>query len=238
VAILEAQDLAVTFGGLRALDGVDLRLDAGELVGVIGPNGAGKSTLFGAIIGLIVPSRGEVLLDGQRITGSPSYRCVQQGLAKTSQLVQVFGEMSALENVTMGVLCRTSDLHTAQSEARDVLDFVGLAAIADVQATQLPLATRAQLELARAIATRPRVLMVDELMAGLNDAEVSRTIVILQKVRDELGTTLLVIEHNMRAIMRLCERIVVLADGRILADGPPEAISRDQKVLDVYLGVG
>ena len=238
MSLLQLRGVSQRFGGLQALDGVDLTVEEGELIGIIGPNGAGKSTLFNAIVQLIPASSGQVLFRDVDITGRPVHRVVAMGLTKTSQTVQVFGEMSVLENVLIGALVHGGSVDDARAGAIEALEFIGLGARAGRAAADLTLADRARLELARALAARPSLLLVDEVMAGLTESEVNEMLTRLTKLNRDRGVTLLVIEHNMRAVMRLSGRVLAFEQGRLIADGDPLSVSREPRVIDAYLGVG
>lgn len=238
MALLEVRSISQRFGGLMALREVSLDVDEGEIVGIIGPNGAGKSTLFNAIVGLVAPTSGRVFFAGDDITGMPSHAVVAKGLIKTSQTAQVFGDMTVIENVLVGAMLHTPNLREARAEAMNDLRFLGLAPHASRPAQELTLANRAYLELARALATRPRLLMVDELMAGLTEIEVNQTLDALRSINQERGITLMVIEHNMQAIMQLSHRVIAMEQGAIVAQGDGLTVSRDPRVIEAYLGVG
>lgn len=235
--VLRIDGMSRRFGGLWALRDVSADVAEGEILGIIGPNGAGKSTLFNAIVGLVPPTRGRVELGGSDITALPVHRIVARGLAKTSQTVQVFGELSVLDNVAVGGLLHHRSRADAVRAAADELDFWELADLAGRPAADLPLAQRATLELARALVLRPRVLLVDEVMAGLGEAEVQTMLDRLRRLNAERAVTLVVIEHDMAALMRLCHRILALDQGEVIAHGEPEQVSRDPRVTEAYLGV-
>lgn len=235
--ILKVDKLDQRFEGLHALKYVSFDLVEGEILGIIGPNGAGKSTLFNAIVGLVPPVSGSVWFDGRDIIGMPTHKIAMAGIAKTSQSVQVFGEMTALDNIAVAALSRADSVSAARELAREELDFWGLGIHADVLAQDLPLAQRSLLELARAMMLHPRILLVDEVMAGLNEPEVDNILDRLMTVNRERRTTLMVIEHNMRALMRISSRILALDYGAVLTIGEPEYVSKHKQVVEAYLGV-
>ena len=223
------------FGGIVANRGISFDVAPGELVGVIGPNGAGKSTLFEIITGFYRPDEGEVRLDGARLTGlSPDVVC-RRGVARTFQKLRPFQGLSVLDNVMVGALTRTKDVRHARERARELVGKVGLAEKVEAHARTLSTGQRKRLELARALATEPRVLLLDEVTGGVDQ----RTIPELVRLVRELhagGLTLLVIEHNMRVITAVAQRIVALHLGEVIADGPPDAVARDRRVVEAYLG--
>jgi branched-chain amino acid transport system ATP-binding protein len=237
MSLLELKGITQRFGGLLALNDVNISINQGEIIGIIGPNGAGKSTLFNAIIGLVPPTSGEVLFNGDRITYLPVHQIVSKGVTKTSQTVQVFGEMTVLENVLVGSLLSENRVSVAKEKAMEKLKVLGLEDSVNRLASDLTLAERAKLELARAIAVNPKVLMVDELMAGLNEIEVNDTIERFKLINSEFDVTLLIIEHNMEAIMRLSHRVIVLENGSPIVEGDPVTVSKDPRVVKAYLGV-
>jgi branched-chain amino acid transport system ATP-binding protein len=234
--VLRLENIQQRFGGLHALKGVTCDVEEGEILGIIGPNGAGKSTLFNAIVGVVPPVSGHVWFQGQDLVGMPVHKVVSTGVAKTSQTVQVFGEMTVLDNVAVAALAAGGTLLQARQAAEEVLDVWGLGDRADALAQDLTLAQRATLELARAVVLRPKVLLVDEVMAGLNEVEVDAMLDRFVLANEE-GLTLVVIEHNMRALMRISHRILGLDYGEVIALGSPEKVSTDPRVVEAYLGV-
>jgi branched-chain amino acid transport system ATP-binding protein len=223
------------FGGLTAVSDVSLTVPAGELLGVIGPNGAGKTTLFNVISGYYRPDSGRVVFAGHDVVGVAPHAICRLGLTRTFQLVKPFGNLSVTDNVIIGALTRIPSIRAARVEARRVVETCGLAAHADARARTLPIGLRKRLEVARALATRPRLLLLDEVMAGLNPTELAAMIELIQRLHGD-GLTLIVIEHIMAAMMRLARRIVVLHHGETIAEGPPAAIAQDRRVVDAYLG--
>jgi branched-chain amino acid transport system ATP-binding protein len=249
--LLELRDLTMRFGGLVALDSVSFSIRRGEILGLIGPNGAGKTTCFNAMTGVFRPTSGEVLLEGRSISRSRRYEITRLGIARTFQNIRLFGEMTALENVMVGTDARhrTSvpgavfrmPWHYAEERAgieksMALLEFVGIADRAAEKARNLPYGYQRRLEIARALATEPKLLCLDEPAAGFNPAEKDDLVALIRKIRED-GYTVLVIEHDMRVVMGVTDRIVVLEFGRKIADGEPDVIREDPAVVAAYLGV-
>ncbi len=238
MSLLEVEGITRNFGGLAAVSRVDLQVEAGTVIGLIGPNGAGKTTLFNLLSGALKPNSGTIRFHGADITGLEPHQICRQGLARTFQSVKVFGAMPASQNVLAGAFFgspgRTS-LKQAGEEVARLLEFVGLSAVGDVPAKDLTLANQKRLEVARALATKPDLLLIDELMAGLNPTEVAQAMDLVAAIRQQ-GTTVLIIEHIMKAIMSICDRIAVLHHGEKIAEGTPQEIATSRTVIEVYLG--
>ena len=235
MAILELKNVTKRFGGLTALGNVDLIVEKGEIVGLIGPNGAGKTTLFAVISGYLKPDEGEVNFRGQNITGFPTHKIAQMGMARTFQVVKPFSDMNVLENVMVGALMRYPKVKDARDKALEVLGFCGLEDKAGFLGKQLTVANKKRLELARTLATEPELLLLDEVMAGLNLTEVQQAVALIHKIHDK-GITLLVIEHVMEVIMPISHRVAVLNYGRKIADGLPKEVVNDTEVVKAYFG--
>ena len=236
--ILEGKGVTKYFGGLAAVSNVDFKVEQGEALGLIGPNGAGKTTLFNLISAALVPKPGTIRFKGENITGLKPYKICRMGVARTFQLVKVFADMPALSNVILGSYFGMSpgmSSKDAVREATELLEFVGLSAVKATPAKDLTLANQKRLEVARALATNPELLLLDEMMAGLNPAEVGQAMELVTRIRDK-GITIIMIEHVMKAIMNVCERIIVLHHGAKIAEGTPKEIVTSKKVIEVYLG--
>ena len=233
--MLTLERVTKRFGGLTAVREVSLDVRRGDLVGIIGPNGAGKTTLFNVIAGYYRPDGGRVCFDGRDVGGRPPHVICRLGLTRTFQLVKPFGNLSVADNVMIGALTRLGSVRAARLEAERVIETCGLAPHAAARAKALPIGLRKRLEVARALATRPRLLLLDEVMAGLTPSELGEMIELIRRLHAD-GLTLIVIEHIMAAMMRLARRIVVLHHGETIAEGAPGEIARDRRVIDAYLG--
>lgn len=233
--LLDVQGLTVRFGGLVAVSDVSFSVRPKEIIGLIGPNGAGKTTLFSTLMGMNRPSSGQIRLGDIRIDGKRPHRVTRLGMTKTFQNTALFPEMSLLDNVTTAALLRLP-VREARALALDCLDKVGLRSVADADVDDLTFPQKALGEVARALATQPQVLLLDEVMAALTPLEMDTVMSALRELRDREGITLIVVEHHMRAIMRLSERLLVLNFGRLIADGSPAAVSANPDVIAAYLG--
>ena len=233
--ILEVVGVSKRFGGVQANDDISFAVRRGEILGLIGPNGAGKTSLFNAISGEVTPDRGEIRLDGARISGRGPVACSKAGIARTFQVVRSFDSMSVLENVMVGAFTRAGTAREAMREAMGVIDFAGLGARIDTQAISLSPPEKRRLEVARALATRPRILLLDEMLTGLTPAEARAGVQLIRDVRDA-GVTVLMVEHVMEVLLPLIDRAVVLNLGRVLTTGLPQEVVRDPQVIRAYLG--
>jgi branched-chain amino acid transport system ATP-binding protein len=236
--ILEGEKVTKYFGGLAAVSNVDFHVEQGEIFGLIGPNGAGKTTLFNLISGAFTPKSGVIKFKDKRISGLKPYKICRMGMARTFQEVRIFGNMPVIDNVLLGALFGTpSGMSSASAakEATDLLDFVGLSAMKTIPAGGLTIANQKRVEVARALATKPELLLLDEVMAGLNSTETAEAMELVTTIR-ERGVTVFMIEHVMKAIMSVCDRIMVLHHGEKIADGTPKEIATSKKVIEVYLG--
>jgi len=235
MSLLKVKGLTKRFGGLLAVNKLDLSIEPGEILGLIGPNGAGKTTVFNVVNGFYPPDEGEIEFEGTSINRLKPDAICKRGIARVFQIVKPFGDMTVLDNTMVGAFARTGDLRKAEREALEILGFVGLSDKKSVFARSLTIADRKRLELARALATKPKLLLLDEVMAGLNPKEVEEAVVLVRKIR-ETGVTIFLIEHVMQAVMNLSERIVVLHHGSKIMEGSPEEVANDERVIKAYLG--
>jgi len=238
VGLLQVEKLCKSFGGLLALSDLDLTIEEGEILGLIGPNGSGKTTFFNLLSGLIKPDKGEILLSGKDITGMKPHKICRAGIARTFQLVKPFTRMNPLENIMVGRAYgreRAVNREHAREEAEKILAFTGLIKKRVPKAGMLNLIDRKRLEIARALATRPKLLLLDEMMSGLNRAEIEDAMLFVREIRDS-GIAVIVVEHVMKAVLGISDRVVVLNVGRKIAEGTPRDIAENQKVVEAYLG--
>ena len=235
MALLAVEGLTKYFGGIRAVHGLSFEVQPGEILGLIGPNGAGKTTAFNLIAGFIRPTSGRVLLDGENIAGMKSYAVTRKGIARTFQIVKPFRKLTVLENVTLAAFMRFPSREEAESEARRVLERMGLGAKSLAQATDLTLSDQKRLEIARALATGPKLLLLDEPMSGLNATEIEQASLLVREICKE-GVTIIWVEHVLRAIMNSSNRVVVINQGEKIADASPGEVVENPEVIAAYLG--
>ncbi len=235
MALLEIKNLVKTFGGLTAVNNVSFNVEQGEIFGLIGPNGSGKTTTFNCINHYFPITSGDIVFKGQSITGLKTYQICNLGIGRTFQIVKPLARMSVLENVTASAFCRVNTIKAAKKLALDILDFTNLLAEKDKQAKSLPIGGRKRLEIARALATKPELLLLDETAAGLNPGELDEAIDLIKRIREN-GTTILIIEHIMKLIMTISDRIHCISFGETIAQGTPEEVARNKQVIEAYLG--
>ena len=239
MSFLKVEGLGISFGGLKAVHNVGFEIEQGEILGLIGPNGSGKTTTMNLLTGFLKPDSGTVMLKGENVTGLSRHQVCRKGVARTFQIIKPFLEFTALKNVMVGRVYGqepAKNMKEAAEEARDILEIVGLLDKADILAKDLTLMERKRVELARAVATKPQLLLLDELMAGLNHAETEDAMQLIRQIKDELNLTILMVEHIMKAIIGLSDHVFVLNMGEKIAEGPPQEIIHDPEVIDVYLG--
>jgi branched-chain amino acid transport system ATP-binding protein len=238
LALLEGQGLSKRFGGIAALDGVSFSVEQGTIVGLIGPNGAGKTTLFNVVAGAVPPDSGRVRFKGEDITNLPAHSICRMGVARTFQVTRPFAKMTCLENVAVAMVNSPRSEHGRdwRRAARAYLDYVELGHLASTEARHLNVIHKKRLEIARALATEPKLLMLDEVLGGLNTQEMGRAVEFIKRLRDERKLTICWIEHVMGAIMGAAEKVIVLDQGKHLMEGSPETVVKDQRVIQAYLG--
>jgi len=236
MALLEVIDLTKDFGGVVANDHISLEIERGEIIGMIGPNGAGKTTLFNCIVGYHKPDGGTIRFKGKDITGLKPFQTNREGIGRTFQVMSISGALTALENIMIGSFCRTSDPETARQESSEILKLLELEEDVESNLTELPIATQKRVGLGMALATRPELLMLDEVAAGLNPREMDEMVKLLRKIHKAKDLTLFLTEHVMDLVMPISQRIVVLDGGQKIAEGRPQDIADNERVIKAYLG--
>ncbi|HNS77099.1 MAG TPA: ABC transporter ATP-binding protein [Syntrophorhabdus sp.] len=236
MAFLEVRDIVKDFGGLVANSNVSFQIEEGEIVGLIGPNGAGKTTLFNCIVGYYSPDYGKVMFKGNDITGFKPFQTNQAGIGRTFQIMKVTTGMTVVENIMVGAFCRTNSRHQAREEAHEMLHFLGMEEISEQYINELPIAKQRKVGMARALATKPQLLMLDEVASGLNHTETDEMVALLKRLNVEKKITLFLIEHIMEMVMTVSQRVIVLDGGIKIAEGVPGDIVKDDNVIKAYLG--
>jgi len=236
LAFLQVIDLVKDFGGVVANNHVSFEIDQGEIIGLIGPNGAGKTTLFNCIVGYHKPDSGKLIFKGKEITGFKPFMTNQEGIGRTFQIMKVTTGMNVLENVMVGAFCRTDNRNLAKVEASAVLGFLGLDDVREYHLNELPIATQKKVGLARALATQPELLMLDEVASGLNPKETEEMVNVLRRIHQEKKITLFLIEHVMEVVMPISQRVIVLDGGEKISEGLPKEIVKNERVIKAYLG--